>query len=232
MLNRKKYEQIAYDEAKKSTCGERKVGAVIVHDASGEVLGQGHNNGDGSCTCITENRTHCAPNVIHAEIHALNNCQDAFYGYYQDDSTEFTMFVTQPPCNECLSFIKDVEEVHTITIKIVICEQFLKFDNDKLRFELTPPEWLEYDAKVLTYGAKKYKPDNWRNGEISRYIGAVERHWNAYRKGEWVDSETGLPHLAHLRTNIGFLLTIHEDSPCMSDILTKLSETINNGKSN
>ena len=37
-----------------------------------------------------------------------------------------------------------------------------KFDGDKLRFDLIPAVAEEEIAKILTFGAKKYGPDNWQ----------------------------------------------------------------------
>ena len=74
-----------------------------------------------------------------------------------------------------------------------------KFDGGKARFELVPPHALEETAKVLTFGSLKYADDNWKNvpDGKKRYIGAILRHINAYKKGETHDPETGLNHMAH-----------------------------------
>jgi hypothetical protein len=84
----------------------------------------------------------------------------------------------------------------------------IKFDTDKPRMELLPLDTLEEVAKVLTFGAKKYKPDNWKivPEAEDRYTGALLRHLTAWRNGEEKDSETGLSHLAHLACNAIFLL--------------------------
>jgi hypothetical protein len=70
---------------------------------------------------------------------------------------------------------------------------------------LIPPETIKALATVLTYGAKKYKPNNWKNGEKDRYIAALYRHLEAWRSGETCDEESGLEHLAHAMANIAFL---------------------------
>ena len=198
----KKYEQIAYDEAKQSNCRERQVGCVIVDDLTGEVLGQGHNYST-TCSCNDSNEdVECPEDVVHAEIAALSNVKVLTFS----STPKVTIYITQPPCNNCIANLQEIFPDGTF----IICEQFLKFDSDKLRFDLIPPEWEEEDAKVLTYGAIKYKPNNWRKGEIERYKGAVMRHRCAYRKGEWLDPETGLSHLSHMRTNVGFLFTLEE----------------------
>jgi hypothetical protein len=48
-------------------------------------------------------------------------------------------------------------------------------------------------------GAKKYSPDNWKSVPDGkrRYYSAALRHLAAWREGEKLDPETGLPHLSH-----------------------------------
>ena len=83
-----------------------------------------------------------------------------------------------------------------------------KYDGDKLMYDLIPAECLEELAKVLTYGAKKYAPNNWQKVDNfnSRYYSALQRHIEAWRKGEKVDAESGLHHLSHALCNVMFLL--------------------------
>ena len=202
----KKYEQIVYDEANQSKCVERQVGAVLVNNRTCSVLGQGHNYSP-SCNCKASMT--CPKDVIHAEVACIADAESQAPFCKRGDIV--TMYITQPPCNQCLLAIAAFEEKYGFCVNIEICEQFLKFDDDKIRFELLPPEWEEALAKVLTYGAKKYKPDNWRKGEIKRYHGAVMRHWNLYRQGEILDPDTGMPHLWHMFTNVGFLITLEEE---------------------
>jgi hypothetical protein len=87
-------------------------------------------------------------------------------------------------------------------------EQGLKYDNDKLRWDLLPIAEVEEVVKILTFGAKKYAPNNWQlvNNAKERYYAAIMRHMVAYRKGELIDPESGLPHLAHAMCNIMFLM--------------------------
>lgn len=46
--------------------------------------------------------------------------------------------------------------------------------------------------------------------EPSRYIAAAMRHFEAYRKGEKDDPESGMPHLWHCACNIMFLIEMEE----------------------
>lgn len=84
----------------------------------------------------------------------------------------------------------------------------IKFDSDKLRYDLIPPEVLEELAEVLTHGAEKYDDNNWQNLEDFdvRFYAALMRHLEAWRAGIHLDSESGLLHLSQALTNCAFLL--------------------------
>lgn len=83
-----------------------------------------------------------------------------------------------------------------------------KNDEGKNRLDLIEPEFIETVGKVLTFGAEEYGPNNWQQVEDAenRYYAAAMRHLMAYRKGEKIDPESKLPHLAHVATNMMFLL--------------------------
>lgn len=85
----------------------------------------------------------------------------------------------------------------------------IRHNKDKLRVDLIPTELTEEVAKVLTFGATKYSPDNWKgfNKEQQKEIlGSLLRHILEYQKGNKFDSESGLHHLAHAACNIAFIL--------------------------
>lgn len=87
-----------------------------------------------------------------------------------------------------------------------------KDDLGKVRYELIRPKAYELWARVLTYGADKYGDHNWElldNAE-GRYYGALIRHLEAWRRGQSLDEESGLPHLAHALTNIAILIELEE----------------------
>lgn len=75
----------------------------------------------------------------------------------------------------------------------------IKYDGDKPEMYLVPPLALLEVGKVLTYGAKKYSPDNWRKLDNlqERYTSAAMRHLLAHMSGEECDDETDMSHLAH-----------------------------------
>src|SRR5574337_1082385 len=75
----------------------------------------------------------------------------------------------------------------------------VKFDEEKIPLDLLDPLALEGLAKVLQFGAKKYARENWR-GRISysRVFAALLRHTFAILRGEYLDPESGLPHIDHV----------------------------------
>ena len=86
----------------------------------------------------------------------------------------------------------------------------VKYDKDKVRLDLLPMNALEVVGEVLTYGAAKYAPENWRlvRGWRWRYLGAALRHLFAYKRQGPIDPESGLPHLAHAACCILFMLEL------------------------
>jgi hypothetical protein len=84
----------------------------------------------------------------------------------------------------------------------------VKFDGDKLRYDLVPPDAMALVAMVFTYGGVKYADRNWEMGmEWNRLAAACERHLNDWKMGNDTD-ETGLPHLAHAACSILMLLAL------------------------
>lgn len=83
-----------------------------------------------------------------------------------------------------------------------------KFDSEKPELYLLPPKALLEIGKVLSFGASKYAPDNWKKvpNLENRYTSAALRHILADMAGEVQDSETGLDHLAHAMCCLLFIL--------------------------
>lgn len=75
----------------------------------------------------------------------------------------------------------------------------VKHDQEKVEWALLPWRELNQVAKVLTFGARKYSPNNWMHVPAAerRYFDAAMRHITARQRGEINDKETRLPHLAH-----------------------------------
>ena len=84
---------------------------------------------------------------------------------------------------------------------------FTKYDNDKLKYHLIPAKELEQIVQIFTFGANKYGENNWQKcDDINRYVDALYRHLEAWRKGEKMDLESGKSHLAHVAVNAIFVL--------------------------
>ena len=84
----------------------------------------------------------------------------------------------------------------------------VKYDTGKLRYDLLPVEPIEEVIKVLTLGAEKYSAENWKKVKPydTRYYNAALRHIQAWRRGERLDEESKLPHLAHAVCCLLFIL--------------------------
>jgi hypothetical protein len=82
-----------------------------------------------------------------------------------------------------------------------------KFDGGKLQYGLLPPAALKATVEILTFGAEKYEPDNWKYVPDSkrRYFDAMQRHLWAWKEGEINDPESGKHHLAHAMCCLMFL---------------------------
>jgi hypothetical protein len=74
-----------------------------------------------------------------------------------------------------------------------------KFDSEKPKMHLLPPNAIIEVSKVLTFGAEKYDEENWRRLENAqnRYTSGALRHIFAHMSGELQDEETNYSHLAH-----------------------------------
>jgi hypothetical protein len=84
----------------------------------------------------------------------------------------------------------------------------VKHDGGKPDYSLVPWHALDELVEVLTYGARKYSRDNWQHVAPfkERYTAAAFRHLVAYSRGETVDPESGLHHLAHAATCLFYMI--------------------------
>jgi hypothetical protein len=82
----------------------------------------------------------------------------------------------------------------------------LRYNFDKLRYDLIPPLANREYAKVWTQALGKYPEGNWEKGmPWSEVIASALRHLEAIRLGEDIDAESGLLHAAHLQCNAAML---------------------------
>jgi len=91
----------------------------------------------------------------------------------------------------------------------------VKYDAHKPRMDLIPPLMELEVARVLTVGAEKYSPENWRHvpNLRGRYTAAAKRHINALQQGIMCDEETGLHHAAHAVCCLMFLGEVDMETP-------------------
>lgn len=82
----------------------------------------------------------------------------------------------------------------------------MKCDLNKTRWDLLPFNAVKQVADIMTYGAAKYEPDNWKKVEPERYFAAMIRHLEAYQRGELYDDESGFLHISHAACNAIFLV--------------------------
>ena len=88
----------------------------------------------------------------------------------------------------------------------------LKYDDNKLRYDLLPFDSLDEIVKVITHGAKKYGENNWKelDNAIDRYTGALLRHLSSLRQGEINDPDSKLMHISHIACNALFLIHFYK----------------------
>lgn len=82
----------------------------------------------------------------------------------------------------------------------------LRYNDSKPQYSLLDLASLEDTVKVLEFGAQKYDRDNWKKGlQFSQILDSMMRHIKALQSGEWIDPESGLPHIGHIGCNAMFL---------------------------
>lgn len=83
----------------------------------------------------------------------------------------------------------------------------VKDNRGKSRIDLIPSKPLVAIGEVLAFGARKYKPNNWRLGlSWEDTFASLQRHLLAWHDGEDTDPETKLAHLAHAGCQLMFLI--------------------------
>lgn len=72
--------------------------------------------------------------------------------------------------------------------------------SDKLPLHLWPATATAYGCLGLLDGMLKYGRSNWRVAgvRLSIYVDAIQRHTNALFEGEWLDPDSGVPHVSHI----------------------------------
>ncbi len=136
----------------------------------------------------------------------IEQCSTCFY---------FNQEKQQEPCYNCHGYCNWVAKdfLANVSDTPIILKTGVKYDQDKPQWTLVPFKALDEVVKVLTIGARKYAPDNWKKvpNARQRYIDAAFRHMSAYAAGEKLDDETGKSHLAHAMCCLLFLLAFDLD---------------------
>ena len=89
-----------------------------------------------------------------------------------------------------------------------------RFNSGKVRIDLIPANAELQVAKVFTNGADKYGDNNWEKGmDWTNVIQSMARHFNAIRRGEDYDKESGLLHSAHVAANALMLTEYYYTHP-------------------
>ena len=92
-------------------------------------------------------------------------------------------------------------------------DQQAKADAGKPHPSYCPVALIEGVIAVREHGTAKYgDPENWRKVEPERYHEAILRHvLEIWEDPFAVDPDSGLYHLQHIATNIGFLLQMRKE---------------------
>ncbi len=78
----------------------------------------------------------------------------------------------------------------------------LRYDDNKPRYDLIPPEAMDELALLYTIGAKKYAERNWERGmNWGKVFGSLMRHAWKWMRGQEYDEETGVHHMIHVAWN-------------------------------
>lgn len=89
----------------------------------------------------------------------------------------------------------------------------------RIAMNLVGREVAECEAKVWEMGAEKYGMGNWQKGQqLSTCMDSVLRHATAIMNGEFIDPESGLPHVGHLITASKIAAHSYLTKPELNDI--------------
>lgn len=98
-------------------------------------------------------------------------------------------------------------------------QQALRFNQGKPKYSLLDLGSFEWTVEVLEFGAEKYERNNWKKGlPLSEILDSLMRHVKGLQNGEFLDPESGLPHIGHLGCNVMFLEYVAKNCPQYIDL--------------
>jgi hypothetical protein len=105
------------------------------------------------------------------------------------------------------------------------------FGEAKVKLSDTPTVGIQDMGKVFTGGAAKYGRFNWRDHAVSAtvYYDAAQRHLMAWFKGEDIDPESGVSHLAHVMACCNILMDAENHGKLNDNRLTTGKGTLTSG---
>ena len=113
----------------------------------------------------------------------------------------------------------------------IIEPKALRFNENKLRYDLLEPFAIQELVKVFSEGSKKYEDNNWLNGGMaySKMLASLKRHIATFELGEDFDKETGCHHMAHAAWTALGIVSYSKYFPNNDDrIIHKLPKNDNN----
>ena len=83
-----------------------------------------------------------------------------------------------------------------------------QYGDKKVPLQFIPPTAIVAMGIGLAEGGRKYGPFNWREipVEYMTYVGAVQRHLQAWVDGEEIDPDSGNSHLYHAIASLAILI--------------------------
>lgn len=108
----------------------------------------------------------------------------------------------------------------------------------KVPLHLNPPAASAAQAAAHWHGAHRGGKDktgygewNWRESGVNlmTYVGAAKRHLDAIVDGEWIDPESGVPHLGHVMAGCAVALDAQHGGMLTDDTPGRCLEAVKAG---
>lgn len=130
-------------------------------------------------------------------IHPSN--AEAFYNL-NPEQREWVIAGMLPPSASLTTKQLEEYKANRLEIDTVLDAVPVKHDQNKVDWAILPLDATEEIIKVFQFGEKKYARGNFANGdglEYTRMLNSLMRHTTSFMRGEDLDPESGLSHMAH-----------------------------------